>query len=295
MYELIKEFAANLHVERGLSANTVAAYRSDLAQFAAYAATRGVTDPNAVQRDLILDFLEAQRDTREVATIARRLVTIKVFFRFLHEEHRIVTNLTEVMELPRLWKLLPGLLSEAEVGRLLTVIRKDKSLLGRRNQAMLELLYASGLRVSELADLTLDQLRFDLGVVHVTGKGRKSRLVPVGEPAQAAIDDYRRHIRPQLLRQGPVSQLFVSKNGRRLDRTRIWHIVRQAAKLAGISRPVHPHMLRHSFASHLLAHGADLRIIQEMLGHADISTTQVYTHVDPSRLVQAHRAFHPRG
>jgi len=291
----MRQFLVYARVDKGMAVNSLKAYGNDLRQFATFLAGRQVHDLAVVTRDLILDFIEERRERQAVSTVARKLVALKVFFRYLTQERVLEHNVTEVMDSPRLWQLLPEFFTEPEVTRLLKVWQRAKSPLLRRNQAMLELLYASGLRVSELTGLRLEQLRFDLGIVRVSGKGRKTRLVPVGIPAQEQVQRYVREVRPGLLKGGPVPEVFVSHRGRPLTRERIYRILRQAAREAGIQREVHPHMLRHSFASHLLAHGADLRVIQELLGHADISTTQIYTHVSSERLAQAHRAFHPRG
>ncbi len=295
MLERIQEFIAYARIEKGLADLSLAAYQGDLVQVATFLEKREVVSLEAVTRDHLLDFLESCRDEQESSTVARKLVSIKVFFRFLAAERYLTKNVTDVMDSPRLWQLLPEFLTEAEVTRLLKVFKKARSPLARRNWAIIELLYASGLRASELTSLTIDNLRFDLNVVHVIGKGGKGRLVPIGKPAQEQINYYVQHIRSQLLRHGPVPEVFVSKNGHPLTRDWIWRIVKNAARDAGIQKNIYPHMLRHSFASHLLAHGADLRVIQEMLGHADISTTQIYTHVSQEHLVRAHRAFHPRG
>jgi integrase/recombinase XerD len=293
--DYIRQFLTYARIDQGLAENSLKAYANDLRQFATFLAGRQVHDLAAVTRDLVLDFLEERRDGSAVSTVARKLVTLRVLFRYLAQERILAHNVTEVMDSPRLWELLPEFLTEAEVTRLLKVWQRARSPLLRRNQAMLELLYASGLRVSELTGLRLEQLRFDLGIVRVSGKGRKTRLVPVGIPAQQQVQRYVQEVRPQLLKHGPCPEVFVSHRGRPLTREMINRILNRAALEAGIQRGVHPHMLRHSFASHLLAHGADLRVIQEMLGHADISTTQIYTHVSSQRLAQAHRAFHPRG
>lgn len=294
-YEAIRDFITWNKIERGLAENSLQAYRSDLVQFAEFLGQEGIKQMDEVEQDHVLDFLEDRRDEQAPATVARKLVAIKVFFRYLHQERFVEANVTEVLEGPRLWQLLPHLLSEAEVRKLLEVNRKAKSPFDRRNQAILELLYASGLRVSELTSIKVDQLRFDLGVVHVIGKGNKGRIVPFGKPAQKELRHYLKHVRPFLLKRGPVPEVFVSKSGRPLTREWIWRVVRKVARQAGIRKDIHPHMLRHSFASHLLAHGADLRVIQELLGHADIATTQIYTHVSHDQLAHAHRAYHPRG
>ena len=225
------------------------------------------------------------------------LSAIRLLFRFLHNEGLLEQTVTDVMDSPKLWMLLPDFLSEAEVTALLQAFdSRSEDPLEVRNRTILEVLYASGLRVSEVASLPLDAVDYDTEMVRVVGKGSKTRLVPIGKPALRALRQYLAEIRPILAEKNPrATQIFLSNNGKRLDRERIWGIVKEAALLAGISKNVHPHTLRHSFASHLLARGADLRVIQEMLGHSDIGTTEIYTHVDQDRLTAIHRKFHPRG
>ncbi len=290
-------FLRHLSLERALSRNTVAAYGSDLEDFFHYLKSLGISSLDRVDRDTIIDYLGEKKDAgMESTTIARRLVTIKLAFRFFLEEGLVKENPAAIMDSPRLWKLLPDFLSAEEVSRLLEVNPPDpENPLLCRNRAMLELLYASGLRVSELADLPLSAILWEDSMLRVVGKGSKTRMVPAGEIALDILKIYLEEARPQLLKNPREAHVFLSKNGRRLDRERIWGIVRDSALAAGITKNVHPHTLRHSFASHLLENGADLRVIQEMLGHADIATTEIYTHIDSSRLGAIHRKFHPRG
>ena len=293
----IKFFLQYLVSERGLAANSVRAYASDLRHFAGYMEQNGKTLFASVNRDFLLDYLgECKERGLESATLARRLISLKIFFRFLKEEKIIPEDPSEWMDSPKLWHILPEYLQEQEVEAMLNVHNlRSGDPLEIRNRALLELFYASGLRVSELADLPLAALDFDTEMIRVVGKGSKTRFVPVGKIALKAIGHYLQHARPELAEKSPSTpQLFLSRTGKKLDRERLWAIVRDTAVAAGISKPVHPHTLRHSFASHLLAHGADLRVIQEMLGHACISTTEIYTHVDQNRLTELHRKFHPR-
>ena len=291
---LLDEFRSFIALERGLSPRTVAAYGADLEGFLTQLEGKGLTDPAQVGRDDILDYLErSQQDGLQPATLARRLVSVKVFFRYLVQERVLRSDITEVMEGPRLGRILPDLLSLSDVEALLTVYTGADTL-ERRNRAILETFYATGIRVSELAALRVDGLHLHEGYVRVSGKGDKERVVPIGVPAQQALNSYLTTVRPLLDTSDRALQVFLSIRGRPLTRARLWTIVRTAAARAGIERHVYPHMLRHSFASHLLQGGADLRVIQEMLGHADIATTQIYTHVDRNRLVQLHRQFHPR-
>lgn len=290
-------FLRHLSLERGLARNTVAAYGSDLEDFFRFLENAGVSSLPQVGRETILDYLGEKKDAgMESATVARRLVTIKLAFRFFLDEKLIPENPAAIMDSPRLWQLLPDFLSSEEVVRLLEVNPPDPDQpLVCRNRAMLELLYSSGLRVSELADLPLSAVLREDGMLRVFGKGSKTRMVPIGGVALEILDTYLRFARPELVKDPREAHIFLSKSGRRLDRERIWAVVRDSAAAAGIVKNVHPHTLRHSFASHLLENGADLRVIQEMLGHADIATTEIYTHVDASRLGAIHRKFHPRG
>lgn len=291
-------FTEHLVAVRGLSRNTTAAYLSDLQEFREFLERSGLGSWREVDRDQVLDYLGEEREKgMQTATLARRLVSIKMFFRFLHEEGMIPEDFTAVMDSPKLWRILPDFLSEEEVDALLAAYpNSTKFPLEMRNRAILELLYASGLRVSEAAKLPLTGVDFDNELLRVVGKGSKTRIVPVGKTALRTLRRYLAEVRPLLAEKNPLCGcVFLSRNGRPLNREWIWNMVKTAAERAGIRKNVHPHTLRHSFASHLLAHGADLRVIQEMLGHADISTTEIYTHVDRSRLVAVHRKFHPRG
>ncbi len=247
-----------------------------------------------MKRDHILDFLEQEKFSgHAVSTLGRRLVSIRLFFRWLTSEKEITSDITEVMDSPRFWKLIPDFLSLSEVEALLNAF-KGRLPLELRNRALLELLYASGLRVSELTDLRLDGVDFEQGVLRVLGKGQRERVVPFGKSAARSLSRYIEKGRPLLEPTGRVVELFLSKSGIALTRARVWTLVKEAALRAGIDKNLYPHLLRHSFATHLLANGADLRVIQEMLGHADIATTQIYTHTDSARLSRTHQKFHPR-
>ena len=290
----LQNFCEDLVLERGLSANTVAAYSSDLNLFLEFLEEQGIDQAGQVKRDHLLDFLEQGKAAGcETTTLARRLVAMRVFFRYLVREKVVPGDITEVMDSPRLWKIVPDFLSPAEVDVLLGAF-KGRSALELRNRALLEVLYASGLRVSELTSLRLDGVDFEQGVLRVRGKGSRERLVPFGKSAARSLKRYLESGRPALDPEGHAVTMFVSKSAQVLTRARIWVLVKEAALRAGISKNLYPHMLRHSFATHLLANGADLRVIQEMLGHADIATTQIYTHADTSKLTQTHQRFHPR-
>ena len=300
MDKVLLHFCGCLTVDRGLGELTVKSYRTDLSDFIRCLNEQfHVSSFRDVDRDMIVDYLGICRDKEmESTTLARRLVAIKVLFRYLFQEKLISNDITDVMDSPKLWRILPDFLSVEEVEKILKVnIQRGNGPLDPlmlRNRCILELLYSSGLRVSECADITVGGVKFDEEIVRVTGKGRKERIVPAGRPVLRLLERYLREARPLLAKEESVPNLFISYRGKALNRERIWAVVKDAAKEAGIMKNIHPHTLRHSFASHLLQNGADLRMIQEMLGHADISTTQIYTHVEQSRLLAVHRQFHPR-
>ena len=291
-------FETFLTLERGLGANTVQAYITDLRGFADFCDDNNINNVNSISREVILDFLGDRQDNHcEVAsTLARKLISIKLFFRFLLQEQLLDRDPTEIMESPRLWSYLPGFLSTAEVDSLLAAFpAQSKEPLQQRNRAILETIYASGLRVSEAAHLKVSDVNFEDATLRINGKGNKVRIVPIGKTALAILRYYILNSRKELLNgKGNTAELFLSVRGKPLNREWIWAIVKEAAVLAGIDRDIYPHMLRHSFASHLLANGADLRVIQEMLGHSDLRTTEIYTHVENERLLGIHKQFHPR-
>ena len=294
---ILKQFSGYLLIEKGLSKNSVSAYISDIRFFIQYTSDTENTSFSNITRDDILDYLEYCSDEGlESASLARRLVSIKVFFKYLLQEKVIDKDITGVMESPKLWKLLPDFLSMEEVDSLLNAYpNKSRDTLIIRNRTILEVMYSCGLRVSETVNIKLNNIKFDEAILRVIGKGNKERIVPLGIPAQRIIKRYIDKIRPELLKEDEESPyLFLTRNGNILTRKRIWDIVKEAGHLAGIKKNIHPHTIRHSFASHLLANGADLRVIQEMLGHSDISTTQIYTHIENSRLKSIFQQFHPR-
>jgi integrase/recombinase XerD len=297
MERLISLFLDSLLLERGLSPQTAKAYRADLASFSDFLRDDERADLAKIDRRRLTAFLmQGRRDGLKPATIARRLVALKMFFRFLSHEGLLPADTAESLDSPRLWRNLPDVLSPADVERLLRA-PDPRSDLGQRDRAILEVMYACGLRVSEVVGLRLDDLHFDEGYLRVFGKGRKQRLVPVAKSSARCVTDYVERVRPGLLREEEANTqriLFLSHNGHPLTRARIWQILRGLAADANLPQGLHPHSLRHSFASHLLSAGAPLRSIQEMLGHADISTTQIYTHVDQKRLKEVHRLYHPR-
>jgi integrase/recombinase XerD len=291
---LIERFLDHLVLERGLSPKTREAYGFDLGAFDAFMAKRGIEAIGDVRREYILDFLQSENERGLASSsLARRLVAIRMLFTFARVEGELSEDPTEHLESPALWNVLPGWLSRVEVERLLAAPPAG-SREGRRDRAILELFYACGLRVSELAELPLDNLHLDEGYVRVLGKGRKVRIVPVGAKAAESIRLYLAEARPLFSPPPEERAVFISRVGRGISRVSIWQMVKQRARQAGIEKHISPHTLRHSFASHLLANGAPVRAIQEMLGHSDIATTQIYTHVDQERLVETHRQFHPR-
>jgi len=294
MNAFLESFLDYISLERGLSLNTRKAYADDLGQFLRYLDQKGVTSLNQVNRKQILNHLmEMKVRGMSSNSISRHLVSIKIFFRYLQQEGLLDKNVTDTMDSPKLWKILPDTLSEKEVSLLLDApdLRKP---LGVRDRAILELFYASGLRVSELANLQLSNLHLDDGYIRVIGKGRKERVIPVAENSSGILMRYMEEIRPLLCENAHVQNVFVSRRASALSRQRLWQLIKKYTKDAGIMKNVTPHTLRHSFASHLLQNGAPLRVIQEMLGHADIATTQIYTHVDQNRLKTVHQQFHPR-
>ncbi len=292
--QLLDYFLHYCAAECGLSRNTVEAYRSDVEDFLAFLGAAGAADLEAVNAARLVDYVEAAR-ARGLAsgTVWRRLVAVRMFYRFLLMEGYVAGDPAEAFQTPRLWKRMPEVLSVEGVEALLEAPGADTPL-GLRDRAMLEMLYATGARASELCGLDVGDVNFQYGFVRCYGKRMKERLVPVGRSAREALRAYLERGRPELLRRGDEPALFVTARGNRLSRSAVWQRVNRHARAAGLGH-VHPHMLRHSFATHLLAGGADLRAVQVMLGHADISTTEIYTHVDRSRLKAVHQRCHPRG
>lgn len=295
MRELIAQFLDHIAFERGLSANTRAAYERDLCIFADFLTRCQINALTCVTREHIQAFLHEQDQLgRRVTTRARRLVALKVFFAFLQTEGALPTNVTEVMSAPKKGRPLPHPLSESEVNLLLESIT-GATPRDIRDRCLLELFYASGLRVSEAIDLRIEDVHFDTGVVTCLGKGDKQRTVPLGQSAQTWITRYLAESRPHFARQDTTQRhLYLTRLGKPFTRQGIFKMLVKRAQHAGLRQHLSPHMLRHCFATHLLEHGAPLRAIQEMLGHVDIATTQIYTHVDSGHITRTHAAFHPR-
>ena len=289
---LFKRFLDYLAVEKGLSENTLESYERDLKKYALFTKDKG---PDAVKQADVVSFM-ASLSSRGISTqsAARNLAAVRGFHKYLLIDGLAHTDPTVNLETPRGWKRLPKTLPAAEVEGLLA--QPDTStLIGLRDKAMLELLYATGLRVSELVGLTLSDINLERGFLMVMGKGSKERAVPMGESAAAVVHAYVQGVRPALLKGKESRFLFISSRHRRITRQTFWGRIKFYAGQAGIAQNISPHTLRHSFATHLLDNGADLRIVQAMLGHSDISTTQIYTHVSRERLKNIHEKYHPRG
>lgn len=294
MRELIDTFMNFLSVERGLSKNTILSYQKDLHLFMDYLEGRRIDALSKTNRDDVTNFMLNQKE-RGISpnSIARRLQAIKGFYRFLVRERILRNDPTSLMDSPKLWKKIPESLSVNEVEALLSQPNlRDK--LGIRDKAILETMYATGMRVSEAVNLKSDSVNLDVGFLRCIGKGNKERIIPLGKKAQIAIKRYIGVSRPYLNKKQNSEFLFLNRFGKRISRQTLWKIIKKYGKLARIKKEIGPHILRHSFATHLLERGADLRSVQEMLGHSDISTTQIYTHINKDRLKSIHRMFHPR-
>jgi integrase/recombinase XerD len=293
-HPMIDRFLDALWLEKGLSDNTRDAYRSDLALFNGWLQENGV-ELLSVGREAILDHLSWRVDhAYKPRSTARFLSGVRGFYRYLLREKLIEVDPTLQIDMPQLGKPLPKSLSEADVEALLAAPDPSEAI-GQRDRAMLEVLYACGLRVTELISLTLEQVNLRQGVLRVMGKGSKERLVPMGEEAIVWVERYMRDARHELLNGRPSDVMFPSQRGEQMTRQTFWHRIKHQAKVAGIGKNLSPHTLRHAFATHLLNHGADLRVVQMLLGHSDLSTTQIYTHVARARLQDMHAKHHPRG
>ncbi|MEX0449859.1 site-specific tyrosine recombinase XerD [Spiribacter sp. 221] len=293
--DVITAFLDALWMERGLADNTLSAYGNDLRGFAGWLATDGRSGLLGADRADVMAYLAARVSMGSSRrSSARLLSSLRRFYRYQLRQGAIPVDPTARVESPKADRPLPEALTEAEVERLLNT-PDAASLIGQRDRCMLEVLYATGLRVSELVHLRMDQVNRQQGVVRVTGKGGKERLVPLGESALDALSDYLQTVRPHLARGARDAAVFITRRGVGMTRQAFWYRIRDHARTAGITKPLSPHTLRHSFATHLLNHGADLRVVQLLLGHTDLSTTQVYTHVARARLQALHAEHHPRG
>jgi integrase/recombinase XerD len=303
--DLVEDFLMYLRHERGQSEQTAKTYAALLGKFTAWAEAQGIGNWREVNLKHLMGFLEAERErvpldqpkklTARMSSesIYLQIAALRAFYKYAENEKILPVNVAENLSLPRRWKRLPKALTNAEVDQLLKPlpVETPEALC---DQAILELAYASGLRLSELRNLRLEQLHLEAGFINVIGKGNKERVVPVGKVAIEAINRYLHAARPKLVTPKSPASVFLSRRGTPFASVSLWWRVKRRVKLAGIERNITPHMLRHSFATHLLEHGADLRVIQELLGHANISTTEIYTHVAGSRLREVHRKFHPR-
>ncbi|MHC4101267.1 MAG: tyrosine recombinase [Planctomycetota bacterium] len=296
--QALKQFLTYLRVEAALAPATLEAYGRDLKDLVEDLDGEGVADAGAVTPEGLARHLRRLHRHRKLqpSSVARHLATLRVFFRFLVANELIGDNPARLLERPTQWRRLPGVLSPGKMKKLLAAPSPEHGRLWLRDKALLELMYAAGLRASEVGNLAVNDYNATLGVLIVTGKGSKQRMVPIGKPAQDWTRQYLAELRPHLSRWDDgrdKGRLLLSHTGRPLERVAVWQIVRRNATLAELG-DIHPHMLRHSFATHLLAGGADLRVVQELLGHADIATTQIYTHVDRSQLREVIRKHHPR-
>ncbi|MCX5686307.1 MAG: site-specific tyrosine recombinase XerD [Candidatus Omnitrophica bacterium] len=295
MKTLLEEFLNYLSVERGLSKNTIASYGADLAHFIRRLESLGVKDIDKVKRQDITNHLLYLKDKGISGnSISRALVAIKMFYKFLIQERLAKDDVAGILESPKLIRHLPAVLNIGEVDKLIAA-PDIRDWMGIRDKAALELMYASGMRVSEMVELTKEGMNLDVGFIKCKGKGDKERIVPIGRSAKEAVARYLEKVRPKLLKNRQDPHLFLSRLGKKISRQSFWKMIKRCAARARIKKEITPHTLRHSFATHLLENGADLRVVQEMLGHADISTTQLYTHIDKSRLKSIHKKFHPRG
>jgi integrase/recombinase XerD len=294
MKEFIDEFMNYLSVERGLAKNTLLAYRRDLTKYIDYLSLKSVKTSNGVSREHVSNFMfDLKKHEMSATTICRNLAAVKMFHRFLVRENLAKEDPTTLVDTPKLWKRIPSVLTQKEIESMIAAASGKKPQQAR-DQAILEIFYASGLRVSELADLKTTSINYEVGFVRAVGKGSKERIIPLGMKAREAIQRYLLKARPQLLKKQTNDVLFLSRLGKKISRQSLWSVIKYYARKANIKKTIKPHTLRHTFATHLLEHGADLRSVQEMLGHADISTTQIYTHVDNERLKSVHKQFHPR-
>ncbi|MCM8800434.1 MAG: site-specific tyrosine recombinase XerD [Candidatus Omnitrophica bacterium] len=297
MRKFVQMFLDYLLVERGLTQNTISSYEKDLNFYIDFLESKGIDSLSKTTKQQIIDFMLAQKDKGLSSnSIARRLVAIKVFYRFLVREGILNNDPTSLVDSPKLWKRIPEVLSYSEIESLLNQ-PNIKDIQGIRDKAILETLYATGMRVSELVNLRLDNVNLEVGFLRCMGKANKERIIPLGAKAIASIDRYLKISRPRLLNSAKINGvdfLFLNRFGKKLSRQSLWKLIKKYARKARIKKPIRPHILRHSFATHLLERGADLRSVQEMLGHADISTTQIYTHMNKDRLKLIHKQFHPR-
>ncbi|MEW5922060.1 MAG: site-specific tyrosine recombinase XerD [Bacillota bacterium] len=294
MERLLQDFIYYLSVEKGLSANTLDSYGRDLKKYLNYLQQRGITSLEETDREEIARFLAQQQEKGLAPTsVTRCLAAIRSFYQFLLKEQLIEANPAKELETPRTEKVLPQVLSCNEVELLLEQPESGKTT-GLRDKAMLEMLYATGIRVSELTSLDINDINIKMGFLRCEGKGSKERMIPLGSAAIKSLQDYLKHSRGTMIKNKDEKALFLNQQGKRLTRQGFWKILKKYSRKAGINGEITPHTLRHSFATHLLENGADLRSVQEMLGHADISTTQIYTHLTRQKIREIYNQTHPR-
>ena len=294
MKVFIDDFMNYLSVERGLAKNTLLAYRRDLDKYIDYLSQKGVNAAAGVNREHVSNFMfDLKKHDMSPTTICRNLAAVKMFHRFLVRENLAKEDPTTLVDTPKLWMRIPSVLTQSEIESMI-LAASGRKIQQIRDQAILEIFYASGLRVSELSDLKTTSINYEVGFVRAVGKGSKERIIPLGKKAREALQKYLLRARPGFLKNQTNDVLFLSRSGKQISRQSLWAVIKFYAKKANIKKTIKPHTLRHTFATHLLEHGADLRSVQEMLGHSDISTTQIYTHVDRERLKSVHKQFHPR-
>lgn len=294
--QALEEYLIFLKIERGLSANSIQSYRRDLIQYASYLKDEGITEWNKIDRYSILAFLQVQKEAgKSDNSIIRMVSSLRRFHQFLKQESITSEDPMQSIDTPKKGKILPKVMSLKEVDKLIEAPDTSKTL-GLRDRAILEVMYATGLRISELVYLKMDELHLSLALIQTTGKGDKERILPIGDAAVYWLEQYLQRGRPMLERKAKVDSDFVFLNARggSLSRQGVWKKIKQMVTQAGIKQHVTPHTLRHSFATHLLENGADLRIVQELLGHSDISTTQIYTHITKHRMKDVYNTYHPR-
>ncbi len=290
----IEEFIHYLAIERGMSKHTIAAYETDLGSFVDFLETKSIRDWNGVDRRVMIEYLQAERGKGyKTSSVARHLSSIRSFFSYLKQEGKVVNEPSDWLDNPKPERRLPKVVSGEEIERLLAAPDLSQTI-GIRDKAMLELMYATGIRVSELASLDVGNLNVHSRFLRCMGKGAKERIVPVGSYAMKALNLYLTQTRPEMVNDASETALFVNRLGTRISRQGVWKLIKKYAQIAGIRAPLSPHTLRHSFATHLLEKGADLRSVQEMLGHADIGTTEIYTHVTKTHLQTSYQKSHPR-
>lgn len=295
MDQYVDIFLDYLSVERGLAKNTIISYRRDLDSYLKFLGAVAQKTVAASSRDDIRDFMLYEKDKGLSAnSIARSLASLRMFYRFCARERLIKADVSSYIDTPRLWKRIPDVLSLQDVEKLIEAPDLNTPR-GIRDKAILEVMYATGMRVSEVSHLKLSDANREVGFVRCVGKGRKERIIPLGQKAIVALTRYLENVRPKQAKAESVAEIFLNRSGKRISRISLWKLIKAYAKKAHIRKEIRPHTLRHSFATHLLERGADLRSVQEMLGHANISTTQIYTHVSQDRLKTIHKMYHPRG